>query len=186
MLNETRLSLRGNVATEPTLSVTSTGTTVCSFRLAVTTRRFSQVDGSVVDAESSFYTVTCWRTLADHVAASVTKGQGVLVQGRLRVRDFTHEGQPRTSADVTADAVGHDLQWGTSVLTPKWRPRAEADRGAERTEGSEPVEVDRWAVPGGSAPDAGPAGPVGPGASDDAEALDTGQDSADREVEPAF
>lgn len=125
MLNETRVALRGNVATDPVLKVTSGGTTVCSFRLAVTTRRWSPAENKMVDAETSWYTVTCWRTLAENVVSSLGKGSGVLVQGRLRVRDYTHDDQPRTSADVTADFVGVDLSWGTAEFTANRRTRPE-------------------------------------------------------------
>ena len=135
MLNETRVALRGNVATEPVLKVTQQGTTVCSFRLAVTARRYSTSDSKVVDAETSWYTVTCWRSLAENAVASLSTGQGVVVQGRLRVRDFVHDAQPRTSADVTADALGHDLTWGTSSFTPNRRSRPEETRDdTDRTE----------------------------------------------------
>lgn len=135
MLNETRIALRGNVATEPLLKVTPEGTTLCSFRVAVTARRWSPADSRAVDMESSFYTVTCWRSLAENAAASLSKGQGVVVTGRLRVRQYTHEEQLRTSADVVADGVGHDLSWGTSSLTPTRRSRAEESRlEADRAE----------------------------------------------------
>lgn len=128
MLNETRVALRGNVATDPVLKVTTGGTTVCSFRLAVTARRWSGPDNKMVDAETSWYTVTCWRMLAENVVSSLAKGHSVLVQGRLRVRDYTHDDQQRTSADVTADVVGADLSWGTTEFTANRRVRPEDDR----------------------------------------------------------
>lgn len=135
MLNETRVALRGNVATEPVLKVTQQGTTVCSFRLAVTARRYSSSDSKVVDAETSWYTVTCWRSLAENAVSSLSKGHGVVVHGRLRVRDFVHDDQPRTSADVTAEALGHDLTWGTSSFSPNRRSRPEEIRDdTDRTE----------------------------------------------------
>lgn len=138
MLNETRIALRGNVATDPVLKVTKDGTTLCSFRLAVTARRWSPADGKAMDAESSFYTVTCWRSLAENAAASLEKGQGVVVSGRLRVREYTHEEQPRVSADVMADALGHDLTWGTTSLTATRRSRAEEQRAdADRSAADE-------------------------------------------------
>jgi single-strand DNA-binding protein len=127
MLNDTRVTLRGNVATEPTLRVTQTGTTVCSFRLAVTERRYDDGEQKMVDAGTSWYTVSTWRGLAPNVAASLSSGTTVIVQGRLRIRDYTWEEQPRTSADVDADAVGVDLAWGTARFTPNRRSaRAEA------------------------------------------------------------
>ncbi|WP_380169749.1 hypothetical protein [Jannaschia sp. R86511] len=44
------------------------------------------------------------------------------------MRDFVHENQPRTSADVTAEVVGHDLTWGTTSFTANRRSRAEEAR----------------------------------------------------------
>jgi single-strand DNA-binding protein len=183
MLNETKVALRGNVATEPVLRITQNGTTVCSFRLAVTARRYSTADSKVVDAETSWYTVTCWRSLAENAVSSLKKGQGVLVQGRLRVRDFVHEGQPRTSADVTADVVGHDLTWGTTLFTANRRTRA--DEGREETDRSEAdelaTEVSLEPVEAGGAVDTTTGEVV-----DDPVGTDSLQASAAREAEPAF
>jgi single-strand DNA-binding protein len=189
MLNETKVALRGNVATEPALRITQNGTTVCSFRLAVTARRYSTTDSKVVDAETSWYTVTCWRSLAENVASSLKKGQGVLVQGRLRVRDFVHDNQPRTSADVTADVIGHDLTWGTSLFTANRRSRADETRDeSDRTEADELATVvtveDLDDVDGlvGS-------GLVDPGTGelvDELVGTDSLQASAARAAEPAF
>jgi single-strand DNA-binding protein len=118
VLNGTQLTIRGHVATDPVHRVTEPGgVSLCSFRVAVTARRWSPADRRPVDVDTSFYTVTCWRYLAENVADSVHKGDGVVVTGRLRVRDFVHEQQQRTSADIVADAVGHDLTWGTTRLT---------------------------------------------------------------------
>lgn len=189
MLNETKVALRGNVATEPALRVTRNGTTVCSFRIAVTSRRYSQTDSKVVDAETSWYTVTCWRGLAENVVSSVKKGQGVLVQGRLRVRDFVHDEQPRTSADVTAEVVGHDLTWGTTSFTANRRSRAEEARDdVDRTDADELARevsvgpVDDLAA--GLLVDTG-TGELRDDA-DDLVGTDSLQASAARQAEPAF
>lgn len=185
MLNETKVALRGNVATEPALRVTTNGTTVCSFRLAVTARRYSQTDSKVVDAETSWYTVTCWRGLAENVASSLAKGQGVMVQGRLRVRDFVHENQPRTSADVMAEVVGHDLTWGTTSFTANRRTRAEETRDdVDRSDADElATEVSLEPV------DDVPGGAVDTRTGELVDELigtDSLQASAARDVEPAF
>ncbi|MFC5380842.1 single-stranded DNA-binding protein [Aquipuribacter nitratireducens] len=136
MLNDTRITLRGNVATTPSLKVTTAGTTLCTFRMAVTDRRWSDTDQKYVDGATSWYTVTAWRGLAGNVAASLAPGTGVVVQGRLRIRDYTWENQPRTSADVTADVVALDLSWGTVKLEPARRRggSSSGERSADRAE----------------------------------------------------
>jgi single-strand DNA-binding protein len=112
MFNGTTVTVRGNVATDVVTRQTDGGTPLASFRLAVTARRWSPVEKKTVDVDTSFYTVTCWRGLAENVRVSLHRGEPVVVTGRLRVRDFVHDNQPRTSADIVADAVGHDLSWG--------------------------------------------------------------------------
>jgi single-strand DNA-binding protein len=114
VFNGTTVTVRGNVATEPVHRQTESGTTLCSFRVAATARRYSLAERRTVDVDTSFFTVTCWRNLADNAFSSLTKGDGVVVCGRLRIREFVHDGQARTSADIVAETVGHDLAWGTS------------------------------------------------------------------------
>ncbi|MGF1663460.1 MAG: single-stranded DNA-binding protein [Kineosporiaceae bacterium] len=132
MFNGTQITVRGHVATDPVHRVTEPGaTSLCSFRVAVTARRWSAVERRAVDVDTSFYTVTCWRQLADNAVASLRKGDGVVVTGRLRVRDFVHDEQQRTSADIVADAVGHDLTWGTAEFSRVTRTeRADHEQAA--------------------------------------------------------
>ncbi|WP_431044411.1 single-stranded DNA-binding protein [Streptomyces sp. P1-3] len=86
-MNETLVTLVGNVATRPEFRETASGVPVTRFRLAVTARRWDRAREVWQDAHTSFYTVWAWRSLAANVAASVTIGEPVVVQGRLRVRE---------------------------------------------------------------------------------------------------
>ena len=111
------ISLSGLVATTPRHLVTSEGLPITSFRLASTQRRYDKAKGAWVDAETNWYTVTCFRQLATNVVGSVAKGQRVVVTGRLRVRDWKTDEKAGTNVEVDADALGHDLAWGTAVFT---------------------------------------------------------------------
>ena len=57
-----------------------------------------------------------WRTLAANLAGSVSVGEPLVVHGRLRVREEERDGQRRTSVDIEAVAVGHDLTRGTAAF----------------------------------------------------------------------
>jgi single-strand DNA-binding protein len=96
---------------------TVAGLPITSFRLASTQRRYDRGAQKWIDAETNWYTVTCFRQLAINVVGSIDKGQRVLVTGRLRVRDWQTGDRAGTNVEVDADAVGHDLAWGTSVYT---------------------------------------------------------------------
>jgi single-strand DNA-binding protein len=55
--------------------------------------------------------------LAINSAGSVSKGERVLVTGKLRVRDWDNGERAGTSVEVEAEALGHDLTWGTATFT---------------------------------------------------------------------
>jgi len=125
------IALTGIVATTPRHLVTSSGLAITSFRLACRQRRFDRVRNSWVDADTNWYTVSCFRQLAHNVERSVHKGEPVLVMGRLRIRDWENEDRAGTSVEVEADAVGPNLTWGTAALVRTAAPAAPDQRDAE-------------------------------------------------------
>jgi single-strand DNA-binding protein len=110
---DTHVTIAGNLTADPELKFTSNGAAVANFRIAVTAR---VRDGNAwKDGDTSFYRVTCWRDLAEHVTDSLGKGDRVLVVGQLRMRSWeTDEGEPRSLVEVTAEEVGPSLKWATA------------------------------------------------------------------------
>jgi single-strand DNA-binding protein len=123
------ITLTGLVATPPKHIVTSEGLQITSFRLASTARRFDRTEQKWVDAETNWYTVASFRALAANVANSLLKGQRVVVTGRLKVRDWDTGEKTGTSVEIDAEAIGHDLTFGTSEFTRT--PAATAASAAE-------------------------------------------------------
>jgi single-strand DNA-binding protein len=115
-MNETLVTIVGNVATQPEFRKTGSEVPVARFRLATTARRWDRESGAWSDGHTSFYTVWAWRALGENVMASVGIGEPLVVQGRLRVREEDREGKRWTSAEIDAVAVGHDLSRGTSAF----------------------------------------------------------------------
>jgi single-strand DNA-binding protein len=115
-MNETLVTIVGNVATQPEFRRTPAEVPVARFRLATTARRWDRASGAWSDGHTSFYTVWAWRGLAENVMASVGVGEPLVVQGRLRVREEEREGKKWTTAEIDAVAVGHDLSRGTSAF----------------------------------------------------------------------
>lgn len=126
-MNETIVTVVGNVAQEPKMRVTSGGARVVSFRLASTERRYNRDIKAWRDGDTTFYTVSCWRAMAENVFGSVQTGQPVLVHGRLRNRSYEKEGQRRTVLEIEAYSLGHDLARGVARFT-KVVPSTAADR----------------------------------------------------------
>jgi single-strand DNA-binding protein len=121
-MNDTRVTIVGNVVDEPRLRETKSGISVVSFRIASTSRRFDREQEKWVDNDSLFATVTCWRWMAENVAESLHKGQPVIATGRIYSREYRIDEQLRVSYELDADAVGHDLARGRSQFSRTVRP----------------------------------------------------------------
>lgn len=113
---EAQVHITGYAGTE----VESRGNgTVSAFRLACTPR--IRTKSGWTDGNTTWIEVACFRTLAQHVAQSVHKGDPVLVVGKLRTNVWEKDGQTYERLVLEADMVGHDLNRGTSAFqrTPR-------------------------------------------------------------------
>ena len=110
------ITVTGLVATTPRHLVTQDGLPITSFRMAASHRRFDRTANKWVDGETNWFTVTAFRQLAINAAGSISKGERVLVTGKLRVRDWDNGERAGTSVEIEAEALGHDLTWGTSTF----------------------------------------------------------------------
>jgi single-strand DNA-binding protein len=110
------VTLVGYVAQEPNIRTTKTGRVVTDLRVGITPRFRDRATGEWRDAGSSYFSVTCWERLAQHVRASMHKGDPVLVRGRFRTETYEDkDGHPKTETRITADTVGHDLSRGIAT-----------------------------------------------------------------------
>ncbi len=96
MAADNHTTIVGNLVDDPELRFTNTGIAVTNLRVAVTQR--IQQDGQWRDGDTSFFEVNVWRGQAEHLADSLTKGDRVMVTGRLRQRSWETRGR---------QAVGH-------------------------------------------------------------------------------
>jgi len=105
-----KLTLIGNLGTDPEDRYTADGTRVLSCRVASNYRRRDAETREWVDA-TNWYRVSMFGRLAERVAGQVsagrlTKGTRVVVFGRLEASGYMdRNNQPQPSLDVTADDV---------------------------------------------------------------------------------
>jgi single-strand DNA-binding protein len=125
---DTPVTVIGNVITAPEWRRTTvTGTFVVTFKMASTSRRFDKERGVWVDGASLRVRVSCWRRLGENVSVSLQLGDPVVVHGRLYSRDWTDDqGGRRTSYELDAIAVGHDLSKGVDKFARR-RPAGATD-----------------------------------------------------------
>ena len=112
MAYDNTVTVVGNVTRDPELRFTPNGAAVTSFGLAW--NRKGQNDEEIV----SFFDVTCWSGLAENVAESISKGDRVVVYGRLDQRSWeSQEGERRSKVEIVADDVSPSLRWATVEIT---------------------------------------------------------------------
>lgn len=127
-------SVTGLVATTPRHLVTQDGLPITSFRLASAVKKFDRAKSRWVDAETNWFTITAFRQLAVNSATSISKGDRVMVFGRLRVRDWDNGERAGTSVEIEAENIGHDLIWGSSTFVRTVQPRETEDEESQPEE----------------------------------------------------
>ena len=119
-MNDT-VTIVGRVATDPTQGQTAGGDPVTNFRLASTHRRFDNTTQTWTDSDTNWFSVAAFRQLGEHAKASLRTGDSVIVTGRLKIRTWESNGKQGTSVDIIAEAIGHDLRWGTTAFLARSR-----------------------------------------------------------------
>lgn len=99
MLNH--ITIHGRLTADPELKTTQSGVSVCNFTVAVD-RSYSKGEDKITD----FFTVVCWRGLADMVTRYFTKGKEILVSGEMQSRKWQdNDGNNRVSWEIQANTV---------------------------------------------------------------------------------
>ena len=141
------MTIVGRVATDPTQGQTGGGVPVTNFRLASTHRRFDAATQSWTDSGTNWFSVAAFRQLGENAKASLRTGDTVIVTGRLKIRNWESNGKHGTSVDIEADAIGHDLRWGTTAYRPHPRS-AQGTAGASGSSAEEPSSEGEAEYPG--------------------------------------
>lgn len=159
-MNDT-ITIVGVIGTDPD-KTTPNGVPITRFRVASKERRFDRASGTWVDGDTNWYNVSTYRRLAEHCFASLHKRDRVILIGRIRVRNWEAGEKRGTSVDIDAEAIGPELQFGTTAFTAN----------APASDGSSPAAApteDSWALTGAPAQAwANPGHDMNPGARDSA------------------
>lgn len=92
----------GRLTQDPEIRYTQAGKAVCSFTVAVNRSFASQGKQAEVD----FIPVVVWDKLAEICGNNLTKGQKVLVEGRLQIRSYEgNDGQKRRVTEIIAQNI---------------------------------------------------------------------------------
>lgn len=127
-MNDPLITLTGWLGADVSMR-DANGVPVANLRVATTPRRYSRKEEAWVDGDTQWYSVTAWRGLAENCAASLRRGDPVVLHGRLSAQTWTNKaGIEVTSMEVEALFVGHDLSRGVSQFVRNPKP-SEAGSG---------------------------------------------------------
>lgn len=117
MLNH--ITVMGRLVANPELRTTSTGVSVCSFRIAC------DRDGQIAEGsqKADFIDCVAWRKTGEFVSKFFAKGKPILVEGRLQIRQWTDkEGGKRYSTEILVNSAyfcgGDRVQNGQQAQAP--------------------------------------------------------------------
>ncbi len=134
-MNETAVTITGSLTADPESRFTPAGIAVANFTVASNARRFDKATNSYVDVEPIFMRCTAWRTTAENIAESLTRGARVIVTGHLKSNSYeTRDGEKRTSLELNVTEVGASLLWATVKVTKAERTAAPAGKPATEDE----------------------------------------------------
>jgi single-strand DNA-binding protein len=118
----TTVTFEGNLADDPQVRFTPSGKQITEITVLVNQRRHNS-DGEWVDAEPTRHVVRAFKTLAENVAESLSKGDRVFIHGTVTTDSWTDKesGDKRTAQRVLAEVVGPSLRWATTQITKTTR-----------------------------------------------------------------
>ena len=147
-MNDTIITVVGNLTSDPELRWTQNGLAVANFTIASTPRVFDRQTNEWKDGEALFLRASVWREFAEHVAGSLTKGSRVIASGRLKQRSYeTKEGEKRTTIELEVDEIGPSLRYASAVVT---RAPRQDGHGTQQVPASQPTDAWATTTPGGA------------------------------------
>jgi single-strand DNA-binding protein len=110
------ITIAGNLTRDPEVRFTPSGKATARLSVAVN-ENWNGPDGQRKESVS-YFDVVVWGMPAEHAAQSLSKGQEVLVTGRLAQRGWeTPENEKRSKVEITATRVAAGLTFGTTIFT---------------------------------------------------------------------
>lgn len=132
-----KVILIGNLTKDPEVNVTSNDLVNCRFSIAV---KRSYANGG--KKETDFFTIVCWRGLAENCGKYLRKGSRVGISGAIQNKNYEgSDGVKRYSVEIVADEVqflttkaeGEELEAASTEYKPtkisELKPLPESDNG---------------------------------------------------------
>lgn len=111
------ITIIGNLTSDPELRFTPSGVAVANLSIAQTPRTFDKATNEWKDGETNFFRSAIWRSEAENVAASLHKGDRVIITGTLKVGSYEKDGIKHTTVEIEQAEVAASFKYATAVVT---------------------------------------------------------------------
>jgi single-strand DNA-binding protein len=139
-MNETTLTIRGNLTADPELRYTQAGVAVANLTIASTPRVWDKSASDYVDGDTLFMRCSVWREMAENATSSLHKGTSVIATGRLKQRSYEdNDGNKRTVVEMEIEDIGPSIRFASAQVT--------RNSGGSKTQRSNQQQDQAWATP---------------------------------------
>ena len=122
------VNIMGNLTRDPEIKYIPSGKAVCS--LSIANNRVYTKNGEKV-AEVSYFDVEVWGAAAENCSKYLTKGSGIIVEGRLRQDRWEKDGKTQSRVRINANAVH---------FMPKKQNNTDSNTAGDREAGTSAME----------------------------------------------
>ena len=105
----TTVHIEGNLGQDldERIQAGASGNLYCRFSVASTER--VRRNDNWEDGDTTWFNCTAFGNTAEMMVETLHKGDPVIVDGKIKIRDYEKDGEKRQSVDVTVDKIGLDL-----------------------------------------------------------------------------
>ncbi len=136
------ITILGNITRDPELRFTPNGTPVATFGIAANRRYRNNKTNEWIE-DVSFFNVTAWFKLAENCAESLSRGDRVLISGRLNQRSWEDkDGNKRSTVDINADVVAPSLEFASCQINKNEKSTASMDNSSDDQEEADFTDED--------------------------------------------
>ncbi len=141
------ITLTGRLVADPDFKFGAGGMQIVKLRVVTSGRK--KTDDGWQDIDTTFWSVTAFRQLAENITETLSKGDEVIIVGKVKSREYeTPDGEKRTITEVTADDVGANLKRVTAKLHKIQRTGKEEFQASKANIADRPPVIDDpWTSP---------------------------------------
>ncbi|MBN1869552.1 MAG: single-stranded DNA-binding protein [Candidatus Omnitrophica bacterium] len=96
------VNIMGNLTRDPELKYTNSGKSVCNLSIA---NNRVYTSGKEKVNEVSYFDVEVWGAVAENCAKYLSKGSGIIVEGRLRQDRWEKDGKTQSRVRIAANSI---------------------------------------------------------------------------------